>query len=259
MGGVKRLLVYLVLLFTPAIGWADGPSPRPPCEGEPSPAYAPLGKPPMLAAWGEAELRRTGWRMPPCLSSTDVRTRMVTVLAAELPFTGSLDDLLARFGALSHYPSIRFWSVLNQEWRNLVSASGLLDGPDAQIVRPDPAGSDFVAGRDMYYFEVNRTGRVVHHLRVNARSDDRVVLTDENVTQVRYSMLTLFEPRALQTALFLEKRRPDVWGLYQMTRIGGGADFLAAASSSSYLNRLMALYRYLAGIPTDLEPPAAPR
>jgi hypothetical protein len=44
-----------------------------------------------------------------------------------------------------------------------------------------------------------------------------------------------------------------------MIRIGEGADFIAVNSSSPYLNRLTALYRYLAGIPTDLEPLASPR
>jgi hypothetical protein len=48
-----------------------------------------------------------------------------------------------------------------------------------------------------------------------------------------------------------------LWGYYQTIRATAGASALALGSDASYVNRLAALYRYVAGIPTDQEPPLA--
>ncbi len=47
-------------------------------------------------------------------------------------------------------------------------------------------------------------------------------------------------------------------GWYQIIRAGHGASSLALGSEASYVNRSAALYRYVAGIPTDRDPPVAP-
>ena len=43
-----------------------------------------------------------------------------------------------------------------------------------------------------------------------------------------------------------------------LSRSGEGASMLTAGYEKSYVNRAAALYRALAGIKTDQEPPAAP-
>ncbi|MDP2330072.1 MAG: hypothetical protein Q8M19_05170 [Reyranella sp.] len=80
----------------------------------------------------------------------------------------------------------------------------------------------------------------------------------ENVTPIRIAILTAFEPGALQTVAFLDKRGPGLCSYYQLIRAGAGASAVALRSDASYVNRLAALYRYAAGIPTDRESPAAP-
>jgi hypothetical protein len=45
----------------------------------------------------------------------------------------------------------------------------------------------------------------------------------------------VFQPAALQTMVFAQRQTNDVWGLYILARIGR---------------------RYMAGVPTDAEPPA---
>jgi len=56
---------------------------------------------------------------------------------------------------------------------------------------------------------------------------------------------------------FLERRGPATWGYYQVIGVADGASALALGAESSYVNRLVALYRNMAGVPTDREPPAA--
>src|SRR5204863_482294 len=81
----------------------------------------------------------------------------------------------------------------------------------------------------------------------------------DNVTAVRAAGLTLFEPGSLQSVVFLERRGLGVWSFYDIIRAGDGSSALAASHEGSYVNRLVALYRYMAGVPTDLEPPAVRR
>jgi hypothetical protein len=41
-------------------------------------------------------------------------------------------------------------------------------------------------------------------------------------------------------------------------RTGPASRFLLRGYEASYVNRMVAIYRHLAGTPTDREPPAAP-
>ncbi len=183
---------------------------------------------------------------------------MVTALSASL-HASSLDELLARYGALSQYKSIRFWSTMHQVWEELVTSAGFVDGPAARYSHPDLVPADFVPGRVFYYYEIDRTGRTISRLTVRQRTEDRVELATENISAVRFGIFTLFQPQALQTATFFEQRGPGEWGFYQTIGVGEGSDFIAVRSPSPYINRLTAFYRYMAGIPTDSLPPAAPR
>ena len=80
----------------------------------------------------------------------------------------------------------------------------------------------------------------------------------ENLTPIKYALFTIFEPHALRSATFIERRGANEWGYYQTIGVGEGSDFIAVRSASPYINRLTALYRYMAGMPTDGAPAAAP-
>ena len=49
----------------------------------------------------------------------------------------------------------------------------------------------------------------------------------------------------------------NIWRYYSIARTGRNASRLATGHESSSINRAVAFYRSLAGIPTDQEPPAA--
>ena len=221
------------------------------------PAYAPPGHPPAIVTWSEENANVAPWRASPCLRWTAGRPRMVAALSGTLQ-AGSLDELLVRYGALSQYKSIRFWSTLHQAWEELVTSAGFVDGPEAHYSAPDLTEADYVSGRSLYYYEIDRTGRTIHRLTVQRRTQDTVELATDNVTPIHYSMFLVFEAQALQTSTFIHRLGPREWGYYQTIGAGEGAGFVAVRSPSPYVNRLTALYRYMAGIPTDSLPPAAP-
>ena len=81
----------------------------------------------------------------------------------------------------------------------------------------------------------------------------------ENVTPIRVAVVTVFEPGALQIASVLQRDGEGMWDLYEITRAGAESNSFVSGYGSSYLNRLDAMRRYLAGLPTDRDPPVAPR
>jgi hypothetical protein len=252
---VLRLLLFIVMLLAPDI--SDGASAKltPPCEGPPVPAYTPAGQPPATDVWSAGELSRSGWQAAPCLNWGTSPTRLAAALAGEFRFAGSLDDLAGRLGRISALKSVRYWSVSHKAWQPLLTDSGALDGPDGKG-RADLAAADLTPGNSFYYFEVSN-GRTVYRMSVRERTAERLVVSTENVTPIRIGILTAFEPGALQSVIFLDKRGPGLWGYYQTIRAAEGASVIALGSDASYVNRLAALYRHMAGIPTDQEPPAA--
>jgi hypothetical protein len=234
---------------------AQVPEPKPPCEGPSYPAYGPVGSNATLAVWKSNEL--ANWRPPACLGWSGPSLSVVA-LAAEFRFSGSLDALLARLGALEAYPSIRYWSTSRKQWRALVTSASVVaaaDGPNTKAAL-DP--QDFVVGKDNFYAEIGEgSGRTAYRLHVLARRGDSVALASENVTPISAFGVTIFSPFALQSVIFLDRRGPDLWGFYSILRTASGTSRLASGHEASYLNRQAALFRYLAGIPTNLEPPVA--
>jgi len=252
---VLRLLLFLVMLLAPDL--SDGASAKlsPPCKSAPVPAYAPAGQPPATDVWSASELTRSGWQAAPCLHWGASQTKLAAALAGEFWFVGSVDDLAARLAHISALKSVRYWSVSHQSWQPLVTDAGALDGPEGKG-RPDPVASEFISGSSFIYFEVNH-GRTVYRMTVLERTADRLVVSTENMTPIRIGILSAFDPGAMQSVIFLDKRDPGTWGYYQTIRATEGASAIALGSNASYVNRLAALYRHTAGIPTDQEPPAA--
>lgn len=262
MTTVKRVLFLLGVLFAPTVAEAQvalqGFALRPPCEGVPDPAFTMVGGAPIIGAWQEADPNKAPWQAAPCLHWSDGHTRMSTALAAVLR-ADSLNQLLTRYGALSQYKTIRFWSTMHQTWEEFVSSAGWVDGPAASYSVPDLTADQFATGREFYYFEIDHSGRrTIHRMTIRERTADGAELATENITPISVAMFTVFAPRALQSVTYLRRRGPQEWNYLQTIGVGEASDFIAVRSPSPYINRLTALYRYMAGLSTDGAPPAAP-
>jgi hypothetical protein len=245
----------LAILF-PIAAHANGP--EPPCAGGPVPGYGAIDGPPVTGLWGRTELHRDGWQPPACLGWQG-DSRLVAALAARFHSPLSLGALAERLTAISHHPDIRFWAVTRREWRPLVEQSWAVDGPDARTRRPDPSAAELVVGRDLYYAEdAEIGGRATWRLHVVERNDTQIVLTSENLMPIRIAVMTIFEPRSLQVATVLQRAGDDIWDLYEITRASADSSSFVSGYGSSYLNRLEAMRRHIAGLPTDRDPPVAP-
>ena len=93
-------------------------------------------------------------------------------------------------------------------------------------------------------------------MRVLEQSENHAEVAVENVTSVWLFVIPLFDPGDLQSLYVLQRLSPGVWGLASLTGAREGA--LNPSGTASYVNRAVAIYRHIVGIPTDQFPPASP-
>ena len=248
-----RTILSGSLLFVLA-GGAQAAEPPASCTIAALPAEAPV-----IQVWQEQELSRAHWQPPACSGwPVSSRSKVLVSLTAGARSGGTMTSLIARLGAISGLPVVQYWSTIDGQWGQLVRAASALNGPDPSARRRDFSASEFVTGAQLYYWEDDsRTGSTVYRLTVLERTPDRLVVSSENVTAIRRFYLAVFQPGALQTLLTIQAAGPGAFAVRILTRSGAGSSMFAAGHDKSFVNRAAALYRYLAGLRTDQEPPAA--
>lgn len=90
-----------------------------------------------------------------------------------------------------------------------------------------------------------------------ALAPEEATIVVENLSAVRLWGLPLFGPGDLRSAYRLEQLAPGIWGYSSLGGVAKGASFLSNGHHASYINRAAAVFRHIAGVPTDQEPPAA--
>jgi hypothetical protein len=75
--------------------------------------------------------------------------------------------------------------------------------------------------------------------------------------QLRYLLIPMFNPGEMQSIYYLDRESEDIWRYYGIVGTGKIANGLIPGNDSSSINRAVAFYRHLVGIPTNQEPPAA--
>jgi Family of unknown function (DUF6675) len=221
-----------------------------PCAGAAtSPAYPAAGAHPVVQAWD-----RSNWTPPPCAHWQPADS--ATLVATAARFRNSA-DLRRRIGAISKMKGLLYWSTSDKRWQTLIVDASALDGPEGAR-RADFTAEEFTAGRDLWAEEEdNLLGKAVYRIRVLEAGDNRLVFATENQTAIRFFGLPVFSPGELQSICFLDRESKDVWRYYSLARLGKQVSLLLSGHEASLVNRAVASYRFLAGIPADQEPPAA--
>jgi hypothetical protein len=261
---IFRRATARIILMTVALGasvatradW-DGPV-SPPCESDlTQPPYAPVGAPPNVTIW-EGTRRPASAALSSCLAWPAAQTQKLVAVAGTFETADGSDKLISRFGDISSLKLVRYWSTTEQSWRPLLLAATAVTSKTGGQPRGNFTSAELENGQDVYLSQ--RDGRVAndvtYRMRLRVHKPDRIVIETENVTSMRWFTLTLFKPGDLRSTYFLEHRSAGTWSYYALTTIAPG-NWLPAGHDKSYINRVVAMYRYLAGIPTDLEPPPA--
>ncbi len=231
--------------------------PQPPCGKEPIPPYPGLDDAAIVKSWSESDFGRD-WRPPGCTDWAAVGfTRLVTIVARFRP-TSDAEGLLRHMGAISELAGMRYWSTTHKQWQTLiVDAYALTDLQPGQR-REDFTPDEMKEGKVFYFGQAdNLSGKAIYRMHIAEASADRLVFDVENVTTMRYLLIPILHPGEMQSIYFLDRESDNVWRYYSIVRIGKNANRLIAGNESSAVNRAVAFYRHLVGIPTDQEPPAA--
>jgi hypothetical protein len=257
-----RLAAYVGLyaaLALPGGGSLAQGGPQPPCGSAPSPAYGEPGGTPVVRVWA-GDGPGAGWTPPACTGWRPLPFRALVAAAGRFRHRDPVEELLARLGAVSTLTTVRYWSVADRRWRQLVTRPPPWTDPTPPRGGRTSASPRCGAGpTSTFAQDDNRsTGEVVYRMRVREVGPDRLVVETENVGAVRYLVVPLAGPGDLQALHFLERLAPGEWGYYGLARTGAGASPLTGGREASYVNRAVALFRHLADLPTDRGPPAAP-
>jgi uncharacterized protein DUF6675 len=233
--------------------------PAPPCAGTPRPPYAKLGEAPHLQVFRPADLH-SDWPPPECAGLMSHRPRLLVALAGQFRSEDTLDMLLQRFGAISALPNVRYWSISDRRWELLISRATALNGPRLESPRSDFTVEDLKSGGDLYFAQKdNRSAElIIYRMQVRDLTSRGFFVEMENLTPVIYLMMEVYPAGSMRSSLFLDQREAGSWYYYSLTEVGANASPLLPIHEKSYINRAVALFRHIARIPTDQEPPAAP-
>ena len=250
-----RRSLFAVLLLCQTHAYAQGP--QPPCGGEPVPPYPALDDAPAVKFWRQADTGRD-WRPPSCTAWTAVGFSTLLTTVARFRNTSGTAGLLRHIGAISELTGMRYWSTTHKQWQTLIVKARALSGPQLSRGRQDFTADEMMAGAVLYLEQAdNLSGTAIYRLHIVEASPDRLVFDIENVSVMRYSFVTLFDPGEMQSIYFLDRESDNVWRYYSIVRTGRKASRLATGHEASSINRAVAFYRSLVGIPTGQEPPAA--
>ena len=247
----------IVMLTASPASAAEGP--QPPCGGLPHPAYARLGEPAAVREW-RSDALPTGWAPAACLQWNERNFAAVIAVAGRFETVSDAPELLARLVSTSQLKTIRYWSYSRKTWRDLLAETVALDGPDKALKRQEFGIGDIAAGRDyfMWQEENSPASGVILRTRFHELSAHRIVFEQVNLTASRILMVTVLEPYEYRAIHFIEREAGSVWRYYSLTRIGREGGSVSTDRIASTINRSVALYRYLGGLPMEREPPGAP-
>jgi hypothetical protein len=231
--------------------------PRPPCANGPVPTLPGLNDPAVVKSWSKSDYGRD-WSPPICTGWAATGFTTLVTIAARFRYTEGGGGLLRRIGAISELTGLRYWSATHKQWQTLIVEAHALTGSQTGQHREDFTSDEIKQGKAVYFEQVdNLSGTATYRLHVAEASADRVVFDVENVSRMRYLLIPVFDPGEMQSVYFFEREGDGVWRYYSIMRTGKNANALIARNKSSAINRAVAFYRYLAGIPSAQEPPAA--
>lgn len=255
--GVVPVVVFAAILCGAVSSLADI-LPQPPCGSATFPSYPDVEKSPAVRTWDRAESGRD-WIPPACTGWTETGFTALVVTTARFRHISGIEGLLRRIGAISERVGIRYWSTTHKRWQTLIIDAHALSEAAVDRRRDDFSPGELAEGRSLYFQqEDNLTGKAIYRMRIRKASPDRLVFDTENIDAVRYLFMPIFPSGGIQTTTFLDRESKDVWRYYSIMRTSRNASLLTVGNEASSVNRAVAFYRYLAGIPTDEDPPAAP-
>jgi Family of unknown function (DUF6675) len=211
-----------------------------------------MDAPPTVQVWNNAD-----WVPPGCTGWVPADSTTLVATAARFRNPDGVEGLRRRIGAISKLAGLLYWSTTQKRWQPLIVDASALAAQDG-VRRSDFSPDEIVQGRSLFAEEHdNLLGKGTYRIRIATAGPGKLVFATENVSTLRFLGIPIFAPGEIQSICFLERESKDVWRYYALARMGKQVSLLVSGHEASLVNRAVASYRFLAGIPANLEPPAA--
>lgn len=222
-------------------------------------SFPALGENPNVRVW-QGDSLEEGLKLIGCEGWTPSDVNLVAAIAARISGDQTLDDIIGRIGNLEAYQSIQFWSFDRQQWEPMFDKAFALRGPDPEEQRERFSPEAMKTGAVLYAFldESDRVSGMVQEFTVLERTDERFIVQSKNATAGKTWVVTVIEPDGTGGFVTITMGDDGNWDYYAITRVKYAGSSFFDIPDKALANRVTALYRYAAGIPTDKEPPTAP-
>lgn len=215
--------------------------------------YDALNAQPTVTVWRSTTLEFRA----PCPTANNGAFELVVALQARFQFSGSLEDMAARIGAISATTGLRYWSVTEGRWRILISNAFAVHRGSQTAKRGDFSTQEVLAGSPLFFVQddTRSTGLNPYSLQGRALSPDVLLVETYNLKKIRLFIATVFEAGDLYSSHYLRRLSTEQWGYVGLYAVRTGAP---ESNERSFINRAVALYRHVAGFQSDADPPVAP-
>lgn len=254
---MRRIVLAAAMILSAPAAWAELP-PRPPCAGDAVPAWPRPDAGPSVAVW-HADSLPESWEPAACSGLAPPAGATFVAVAGQFRREGSAIDVLGRLGAISRQLDMLYWSVSNVDWRHLLVDASALSGPDPEQRRPDFAPAELQAGAHIYavYDDDQNPGPVVFETEIREAGPDGFVIVARNVTDLRLMGISIAGPGDLSSMTAVHRIDSDEFDYYSLSAMSLNPLAAAMMSDAAHVNRAVATFRYVAGIPGDRDPPVA--
>ncbi len=203
-----------------------------------------------MKSWSKSGLG-PDWKPPACTGWAEVGFTTLVTIAARSPHTSEASGLFRQIGAISELAGMRYWPTTHKQWRTLIVDAYALTDLQSGRRRRDFTSDEMKEGKVLYFEQVdNLSGKAIYRMHIVEASARRLVFDVENVSTMRYFLIPILHPGDLQSMYLLDRESESVWRYYSIVRAGKNANGLIAGNESSSVNRAVAFYRHLVGIPT---------
>ncbi len=205
---VVALSLLTSILYCEAPSHADA-GPQLPCGSGALTAYPDLDASPVVRAWEDPNLGRT-WAPPACIGWAAPGFSTLVATIARFRYSGGVEGLRSRVGAISGLTGMRYWSTSRRRWQQLIVDASALRGATGER-RGDFSLDEVAESRNLYFEQKDSLlGSAVYRVRVRSDSPERRVFDTENTSTIRYFLLPLFGPSEVQSVYFSERESRDV-------------------------------------------------
>jgi hypothetical protein len=223
------------------------------CGSAPPPPYPAVDKPALVHCWLEDHRQDGPW--PDCAGLRTRDFELMVRVTASFAAPGDVNDMLARFGAVSQLKNAQYWSFTDRKRQSLIREAYAIDAPATARPRPDFSADELRSGAELFYAHSdNRSAKMVpYSLQLVHSSAEGFQVRIENAADIRYMGFSLVDARDMQWAVSVERLAPGHWGyrsLLGLRHLGMGR---AEQHRLSNLSRAVGMFDLLAGRQTDIE------